>query len=71
MGHLAPGVNSGIRSAGPRQGNSLPGDFLQYGFYGPLNRGGLGLALPALEIGTVIGDEEAESMGRHFDLFSI
>ena len=61
MRDLPQRVDSGIRAAGTLHHNAAPQDVDEGTFQGVLNGTPVGLALPALEAGSVIGDLQANS----------
>jgi hypothetical protein len=64
MRDLAEGVDSGVGAAGAVDGDALLSDFLEGVFEGALDGGDLGLELPAVEVGAVVGDGEFDVL--HF-----
>ena len=66
VGDLGEGVDAGVGAAGAVDDDASGGDFLESGFEMILDCGATGLALPATEGATVVGDDdfEAESGGH-------
>ena len=64
VGHLAAGMDAGVRSAGTRDGNRHPQRGFQRCFDGSLDGGVVWLDLPAVPIRSEVFDIEA--IGGHF-----
>ena len=60
VGHLVRGVSSRVRPAGTPKLDRLSGQLLDRRLQTLLDRGQVGLPLPPVEIGTIIGDDEAD-----------